>query len=227
MLFRSEVSKIAQRNKFKEAVTKMMQPQPVTSVDPQAAASTAAMPEGAFSVKPDLLPSITTMKTPDIDPRKILIAGLENTGEPEYAKQLVELAKVKDQRPITLAPGGVAINPVTGLPMFSNPAKKERPISVAPGGSAVDPVTGEIIYTSPAKPQRPITVAPGGVVVDPDTLQPQYTNPNKTAADKPPIGYRATPDGNLEPVPGGPADFKKQQQFTKDKIGRASCRERV
>lgn len=33
---------------------------------------------------------------------------------------------------------------------------------------------------------------------------------------KPPAGYRQTADGNLEPIPGGPADFKQQQVYAKD-----------
>jgi hypothetical protein len=33
---------------------------------------------------------------------------------------------------------------------------------------------------------------------------------------KPPSGYRYNQNGDLEPIPGGPADFKKQQQFNKE-----------
>lgn len=31
-----------------------------------------------------------------------------------------------------------------------------------------------------------------------------------------PAGYRMTPEGNMEPVPGGPADFKQQGKFNQD-----------
>jgi hypothetical protein len=36
------------------------------------------------------------------------------------------------------------------------------------------------------------------------------------AGGKPPPGYRHTPDGNLEAIPGGPADTKLQGQFNQD-----------
>lgn len=31
-----------------------------------------------------------------------------------------------------------------------------------------------------------------------------------------PAGYRMTPEGNMEPIPGGPADFKQQGKFNQD-----------
>ena len=34
--------------------------------------------------------------------------------------------------------------------------------------------------------------------------------------EKPPAGYRKSADGNLEPIPGGPADLKVQGQFNQD-----------
>jgi hypothetical protein len=36
------------------------------------------------------------------------------------------------------------------------------------------------------------------------------------ASARPPAGYRTTPDGNLEAIPGGPADTKIQGQFNQD-----------
>lgn len=36
------------------------------------------------------------------------------------------------------------------------------------------------------------------------------------AGARPPAGYRTTPDGNLEAIPGGPADTKIQGQFNQD-----------
>ncbi len=62
----------------------------------------------------------------------------------------------------------------------------------------------------------PRAVTPGSVLVDAagNTI---FANPAKAGSEgKPPSGYRTTADGNLEPVPGAPADFKMQQQFTKD-----------
>ena len=190
--FDQEVSKIAQRNKFKEAVTKMMQPQPVTSVDPQATASTAAMPEGAFSVKPDLLPSITTMKTPDIDPRKILMAGLENTGEPEYAKQLVELAKVKEAAPktpkVTSVDRGDVVDIYTDGVLTSTQPKGKLPKDEKPGEKWSEPYESVIggkkvmlkrnLATNEVKPvvqdvSTTVRINQSGTLTDKDILMPQ------------------------------------------------------
>lgn len=52
-----------------------------------------------------------------------------------------------------------------------------------------------------------IVAKPGDVVLDPVTQQPVYTAPARTNAGvKPPAGYRYAEDGNLEFIPGGPAD---------------------
>lgn len=39
---------------------------------------------------------------------------------------------------------------------------------------------------------------------------------------KAPTGYRYTPDGNLEPITGGPADYKREQTYIKDTSTRDS-----
>lgn len=126
--FDEEINKIKQRNLFKEEVRKMMEPQAMTTPDPAALEATSAMPKGAFSVNPSLTPNITKMVTPEVDPRKILLSGLVNTGDEDYAKQLVELAKVKPNAPISVRPGGSLVDPVTGVPIFTAPAedKKEK-----------------------------------------------------------------------------------------------------
>jgi hypothetical protein len=45
---------------------------------------------------------------------------------------------------------------------------------------------------------------------------PQVVVQGPAGAGKPPAGYRFTPDGDLQAIPGGPADTKQQGQFNQD-----------
>jgi len=118
----------------------------------------------------------------------------------------------------------IAYNPFTREKQdISGPTQKQPPY--VPEGAAVPDGKGGWTVPAPraAKPAtepRPQVVAPGGVLVSPDG-KPIYTNPKAPPAPggggmggtgKPPIGYRFTADGSLEPIPGGPADQKTTEK---------------
>lgn len=94
-----------------------------------------------------------------------------------------------------------------------------RPIAVSPGQIVIDPRTGQQVFAAPGKTTLSDRFVPvGRLVFDRETQQ--YISPTQaqlaqsqeraatTAAGpggKPPVGYRFTPSGDLEPIPGGPA----------------------
>lgn len=68
-------------------------------------------------------------------------------------------------------------------------------------------------------PASKLTIIPeGGVLVgtDPRTGQSQEIARGNDKAAKPPAGYRATADGNMEAIPGGPADIKQNEKRQQD-----------
>lgn len=77
-----------------------------------------------------------------------------------------------------------------GQPLAFGIPKHEKPegFNLSPGQIRYDP-TGKVIVSAPDKPEP---------------------------APKVPPGYRMTPDGNMEAVPGGPADLKLQGAFNQD-----------
>lgn len=90
-------------------------------------------------------------------------------------------------------------------------AQANKPVSMAAGGVLFDPVTRQPIFTAPTKPEKM-----------PDWKDPAYLAYQRELErfkaglrpannqQKAPSGYRYTPDGNLEPIAGGPADIKAQ-----------------
>jgi hypothetical protein len=52
-------------------------------------------------------------------------------------------------------------------------------------------------------------------------------DPSVKTTTKPPQGFRWTSDGNLEPIPGGPTDIKAQQQLEKENVAIASQKEKA
>jgi len=92
-------------------------------------------------------------------------------------------------RPMAVSPGQVVIDPRTGQQIFNAPGKTTLSERFVPVGRLVfDRETRQYISPSQAQlaqsQERPATAAPGG---------------------KAPAGYRFTPTGDLEPIPGGPA----------------------
>lgn len=52
----------------------------------------------------------------------------------------------------------------------------------------------------------PIKLSAGDILFDPATQQPIYTAPAQDKPKDPPTGYQWEPDGQLQYIPGGPAD---------------------
>jgi hypothetical protein len=96
---------------------------------------------------------------------------------------------------------------------------QNKPLAVSRGQVVIDPRTGQQIFAAPetTAPLSDRFVPVGRLVFDRQTQQ--YISPTQaqlaqsqeraaTAAapgGKPPVGYRFTPTGDLEPIPGGPA----------------------
>lgn len=90
---------------------------------------------------------------------------------------------------------------------YTNYIHKRIPDANLPGFDQRDAVLAEFAQAVEAK-----VVPPGGSVVDMNNpgAGALYTAPAApTSANRPPPGYRWTPDGNLEPIPGGPASGGK------------------
>lgn len=67
-------------------------------------------------------------------------------------------------------------------------------------------VSLKVAQMKPTKPEIGRFKVENGVVVDSTTGQIVAGELGKTAGEKPPMGYRRTTEGNLEFIPGGPAD---------------------
>ena len=95
---------------------------------------------------------------------------------------------------------------------------QNRPVTVSPGQTVIDPRTGAAIFTAPTSVALSDRFVPVGRLVF-DRQTQQYISPTQaqlaqsqeraTTAAAPaaraPLGYRFTPTGDLEPIPGGPA----------------------
>ena len=101
--------------------------------------------------------------------------------------------------------------------------KRPEPFTMAPGATRYGP-DGKPIATAPVAPPQPAAPAPfslqpGGVRFDPQGNQVAQVPPlpqKPEAQPKPPPGYRPSAAGDLEAIPGGPADMKLKGQFNQD-----------
>jgi hypothetical protein len=84
---------------------------------------------------------------------------------------------------------------ITGTPKYT-------PI---PEGGLINNRTQEVIRGTP---KQKLTSVPAGAVILDENKNVVFQNPNKP--DKAPAGYRFTGNGDMEAVPGGPADIKGQ-----------------
>jgi hypothetical protein len=108
---------------------------------------------------------------------------------PVILKQVEAALRGDQNKPMAVSPGQVVIDPRTGQQVFAAPGKTTLSDRFVPVGRLVfDRETQQYISPSQAQlaqsQERPATAAPGG---------------------KAPAGYRFTPTGDLEPIPGGPA----------------------
>ena len=95
--------------------------------------------------------------------------------------------------------------------------KRPEPFTMSPGATRYGP-DGQPIATAPMAPERPqaYTLPPGGVRFDPQGNQVASVPAKPEPMQKPPPGYRASAAGDLEAIPGGPADMKLKGQFNQD-----------
>jgi hypothetical protein len=94
---------------------------------------------------------------------------------------------------------------------------QNRPMAVSRGQVVIDPRTGQQIFSAPETATLSDRFVPVGRLVF-DRQTQQYISPTQaqlaqsqerataaTPAARAPLGYRFTPTGDLEPIPGGPA----------------------
>lgn len=117
-------------------------------------------------------------------------------------------------------------NPATAgraMPYIQAGMKDTTPIAVPEGGALLDRSTGQPIFKNarevkPAfQPGQTRTIKSGRVEITQEFDGKEWKQIAKSAIDKPegpdkgpaaPAGFRFTPDGNLQAIPGGPADTK-------------------
>lgn len=123
-------------------------------------------------------------------------------------------------------PDGALVNPMTGQPMpagrysveskrTGDPNKPYKPIKIEPAkvempkhipeGAAIPDGKGGWVVPAPRK-EKPIVVNAGG----------------GAGTGKAPSGYRYTPEGNLEAIPGGPAAQKQADRIKNLEDGKAA-----
>ena len=142
--------------------------------------------------------------------------------------QQVFAAPTAPERPVTVRPGEVVVNPQTGAAIFTAPANVALSDRFVPVGNLVfDRETQQ--YIAPTEAQRLQQQAPRAPVAVLQNGRPVYVTPEQAVgqtpfspasvqvlgmgpqretrepAARPPTGYRFTPTGDLEPIPGGPA----------------------
>lgn len=89
---------------------------------------------------------------------------------------------------------------------------ENKPVILSNGAQLVDPSTGQMVANNPLDQKDPEAIATLKMLQGNPQLMAMWerTHPradsNGGALPKPPAGYRWTPDGNLAPIAGGPAD---------------------
>src|SRR3990167_5868368 len=110
-----------------------------------------------------------------------------------------------------------------GKQMEAQMPKRPEPFTMSPGATRYGP-DGKPIATAPTAPPQPpapapFSLQPGGVRFDPQGQRVASVPPlpqKPEAQPKPPPGYRPSAAGDLEAIPGGPADMKLKGQFNQD-----------
>ena len=115
----------------------------------------------------------------------------------------------------------------TGMGMIGQQFKnmvpqQPQPFSLPPGGQRFGP-DGKMIASVPPNPPQapapaPFTLPPGGQRFSPDGKVIASVPPKPEAPQKAPPGYRFTKDGNMEIIPGGPADMKAVGALNADRM---------
>jgi hypothetical protein len=137
---------------------------------------------------------------PDIDALMRRYNLASKAGSPDAAvllKQIDAALRGDQNKPITVSRGQVVIDPRTGRQIFAAPeAAASLSDRFVPVGRLVfDRQTEQFISPTQAQlAQSQENAATAAAAPAP-----------ARAAGKPPVGYRFTPTGDLEPIPGGPA----------------------
>ncbi len=158
---------------------------PTTPAPANALAPVAPAPVNALSPAAPTAPNIDALRR-----QYGMAVAAGRSDAPVLLKQIEAALRGDQNRPLAVSRGQVVIDPRTGQQIFAAP---EAPALLSdrfvPVGRLVfDRQTQQYISPSQAQlaqsQERPATAAPGG---------------------KAPAGYRFTPTGDLEPIPGGPA----------------------
>ena len=177
-------------------------PAPVNALAPAAAAAApanamiAAQPAAAAAPTAAALPAAPA---PDVDAlmrRYNLASRAGSPDAPVILKQIEAALRGDQNKPITVSRGQVVIDPRTGQQIFAAPeATASLSDRFVPVGRLVfDRQTQQ--YISPTQAQLAQSQERAATAAAPEPAR---------AAGKPPVGYRFTPSGDLEPIPGGPA----------------------
>jgi hypothetical protein len=132
----------------------------------------------------------------DLESRYSQVADINTPGakaEAQLLRTKIEAAlRSEGSRPVTVSPGQVVYDPRTGQQVFAAPAAatalSDRFVPV--GRLVFDRQTQQ--YISPTQAQLAQS-------------QERAASEGAASRGKPPSGYRFTPAGDLEPIPGGPA----------------------
>ena len=104
--------------------------------------------------------------------------------------------------------------------MLPQRPKAPEPFTLSPGATRYGPQGQPIASQPAAQPQppapAPFTLSPGGTRFDAQGNPVASLPPTPQQPQKPPPGYRVTTAGDLEAIPGGPADMKLRGQFNQD-----------
>jgi hypothetical protein len=168
---------------------------------PSAAAPTNAMLAGQTSAPPANVNQLASANAGaninDLMQQYSLAAKGGHPMAPAILKQIEAALRGDQNKPITVSRGQVVIDPRTGQQIFAAPeAAASLSDRFVPVGKLVfDRQTQQ--YISPTQAQLAQSQESAGTAA-------AVSTPARTAG-KPPIGYRFTPTGDLEPIPGGPA----------------------
>jgi len=156
-----------------------------------------------------------TIPAQPADPRGAVIEAitsrnpvLQKLGQLDYAQM------AKQAEPYTLPAGAVRIG-ADGKPMASAPFKPDAPKVQQP--SNLSRLIAERDAIPEGDPRR--AAYDNAIRKESETakqISPTIVMPKPEKADKVPLGYRMTENGNLEAIPGGPADTKIQGALNQD-----------
>ena len=115
----------------------------------------------------------------------------------------------KGNQQTVVSPGSTVLK--DGVPIYTAPTAPKQTV-VSPGSTLVE--EGKAIYTAPPSPQKPTDAIANYEYYEDQEIkrgrQPksfeEWQKLDSASEIKPPSGYRVTKSGNLEAIPGGPAD---------------------